>query len=83
MAGRNAGFSSLLTNESECGEAYYLIWCMTLQPDLVIRYSVNLVDNASVFLFSSKLTGTIGYLIRSKRLVHNMGVKCPYYTQVH
>ena len=83
MAGHNSGFSTLLRNESECREAFYRVWCLAHQLDLVIKASVNRIGETGVFAFVSKLTEIIGYLWRQKWLIQDMGAKCPYFIQVH
>ena len=82
MAGHNGGFSTLLKNESECCDAFYRIWCLAHQLDLVIKDAVNRIEESGVFPFVSKLTEIIGYLRRQTRLIQDMDAKCPYFIQV-
>lgn len=79
MTGHNSGFSTILRNESLCKEAFYRIWCLAHQLDLVIKASINSLDDSGAFVFVKVLTEVIAYLRRQKNLVAAMGSRCPYY----
>lgn len=83
MTGHNVGFSTLLRNESLCKEAFYRLWCIAHQLDLVTKKSVTKLDDSGVFTFMKPLTEVIAYLRRQKNLMSRMGgAKCPYYITV-
>jgi hypothetical protein len=82
MTGHNIGFSALLRNESKCKDAFYRVWCIAHQLDLVVKESINRLDDSSVFPFIKPLTDLVAYLRRQQTLINEMGSKCPYYITV-
>jgi hypothetical protein len=82
MTGFNAGFSSVLRNESLCADSFYRIWCLAHQLYLVVKAAVNRLDESEVFIFWKVLTEVIAYLRRQKKLIFEMGSRCPYYITV-
>ncbi len=44
-------FQTLLRNEPLCKGAFYCIWCLVHQLDLVTKQSVLILDNSDVFIF--------------------------------
>jgi hypothetical protein len=75
-------FSSILRNESLCADSFYRIWCLAHQLDLVVKAAVNHLDESEVFIFLKVLTEVIAYLRRQKKLIFEMGSRCPYYITV-
>lgn len=82
MTGHNSGFSTLLRNESMCPEAFYRLWCLCHQLDVVVKKAVTMIDETGVFEFMKTLTEGIAYLRRQKNLIAKMGSKSPYYITV-
>lgn len=79
MSGHNSGFSTILRNASKCPDAFYRVWCIAHQLDLVIKHAVSRIDDSGVFTFMKILTEVIGFLRRQKILIRDMGGRCPYY----
>lgn len=82
MTGHTSGFSTLLLNQSLCSDAFYRIWCLAHQLDLVIKGSIDVMVETGVFVFMNILTKVIVYLRHQKKHICEIGSKCPYYINV-
>ena len=83
MSVRNAGFLTLLCNESPWKYIFYCIWCLAHQIELVVKHLVERIYDYCVLPFMKPLMKIIAYLFQQKILIKNMGRKFPYYINVH
>ena len=81
MTGYHYGFTTRLANV-ELGQAFYLVWYLAHQLDLVIKAYLKAIDDKAGFPFMTILMAIIGWLSRQDILIRRIGSKCPYYINV-
>lgn len=82
MTGCNVGFTTRLANSVDNHHAFYRVWCLAHQLDLIVKASLHAIADASGFPFMNTMTTVIGWLRRQDILIRQMGSKCPYYINV-
>lgn len=81
MTGCNVGFTTQLANAVN-GDAFYRIWCLAHQLDLIIKAALHAMADSGHFPFMNILTTIIGWLRRQDSLIRQLQSKCPYYISV-
>ena len=82
MTGCNVGFTTRLANAAGNNRAFYRVWCLAHQLDLIIKASLHAIADATGFQFMTTMTTAIGWLRRQDTLIRRMGSKCPYFINV-
>ena len=82
MTGCNVGFTTRLANAAGTDRAFYRVWCLAHQLDLIIKASLHAIADVTGFQFMTTMTTAIGWLRRQDTLIRRMGSKCPYYINV-
>ena len=81
MTGCHYGFTTRLANVA-LGQAFYRVWCLAHQLDLIINAALKAIADKAGFPFMTILTTTIGWLRRQDILIRRISSKCPYYIAV-
>lgn len=82
MTGCNVGFTTRLATAAGNDRAFYRVWCLAHQLDLIVKASLHSIADATAFPFMNTMTTIIGWLRRQDTLIRRMGSKCPYYISV-
>ena len=82
MTGCNVGFTTRLANAAGTDRAFYRVWCLAHQLDLIIKASLHAIADVTGFQLMTTMTTAIGWLRRQDTLIRRMGSKCPYYINV-
>ena len=83
MTGCHTGFSKRLVEAvAPFSLAFYRVWCLAHQLDLVIKDAMNAIGDRGGLDFMGTMTKMVGWLRRQQILIRQMRSKCPYYINV-
>jgi hypothetical protein len=82
MTGCNVGFTTRLATAAGNDRAFYRVWCLAHQLDLIVKASLHSIADTTAFPFMNTMTTIIGWLRRQDTLIRRMSSKCPYYINV-
>jgi hypothetical protein len=82
MTGCNVGFTTRVATAAGNDRAFYRVWCLAHQLDLIVKASLHSIADTTAFPFMNTMTTIIGWLRRQDTLIRRMSSKCPYYINV-